>query len=137
MTTQRFQQLAHWGEYTAVAENGRLVHCEPFVHDPEPSPMLGPIPGMAYSPTRIQRLAVRKSWLAKHARAVSVVTQVSLVDLTAGLQPDAFIMRAPSVLRQLEVLLCKAARARVTLARMSLALAVQMKGLGLVLCTAM
>ena len=42
-----------------------------------------------------------------------------------------------SVVRQLEVLLFKTARARVTLARMSLALAVQMNGLGLALCTAM
>ena len=40
-------------------------------------------------------------------------------------------------MRQLEVLLFKTARAWVTLARMSLALAVQMNGLGLALCTAM
>ena len=49
----------------------------------------------------------------------------------------AGVSRDPSVVRQLEVLLFKAARARVTLARMSLALAVQMNGLGLALCTAM
>ena len=40
-------------------------------------------------------------------------------------------------MRQLEVILFKTARARVTLARMSLALAVQMKGFGLALCAAM
>ena len=40
-------------------------------------------------------------------------------------------------MRQLEVLLFKTARARVTLGRMSLALALQMNGLGLALCTAM
>ena len=42
-----------------MVENGHLVHCEPFVHDPAPSPMLGAMPGMVYSPTRIQRPAVR------------------------------------------------------------------------------
>ena len=41
-----------------------------------------------------------------------------------------------SVVRQLEVRLFKAARARVTLAMISLALAVQMNGFGLALCTA-
>ncbi len=46
-------------------------------------------------------------------------------------------VHGPSVVRQLEVLLFKAARARVTLARMSDAFAVQIKGLGLALCVAM
>ena len=42
-----------------------------------------------------------------------------------------------SVVRQIEVFLFRTTRARVTLARMSLAWAVQINGLGLVLCTAM
>ena len=42
-----------------------------------------------------------------------------------------------SVVRQLEVFLFKVARARVTLARMSLAFAVQINGFGLALCAAM
>ena len=65
MATRRFQQLAHWGAYSAVVEDGRLVRCEPFEHDPAPSPMLGAMPAMVYSPLRIQRPAVRKSWLEK------------------------------------------------------------------------
>ena len=44
---------------------------------------------------------------------------------------------ASSVVRQLELLLFRTALARVTLARMSLALAVQMNGFGLALWTAM
>ena len=68
MTTQRFQQLAHWGAYTAVVEDGRLVRCEPFERDPAPSPMLDAMPAMVYSPTRILRPAVRKSWLEKRDR---------------------------------------------------------------------
>ena len=43
----------------------------------------------------------------------------------------------PSVVRQLEVFLFNVALARVTLARMSDALAVQIKGFGLTLCAAM
>ena len=34
MSTARFPQLAHWGAYTALVENGRLVACEPFARDP-------------------------------------------------------------------------------------------------------
>ena len=69
MTTERFQQLSHWGAYSAVVENGRFVGCEPFVHDPAPSPMLAAMPAMVYSTTRIVRPAVRKTWLEKRDRA--------------------------------------------------------------------
>jgi hypothetical protein len=33
MAVQRFQQLAHWGAYTAVVEEGRFVRAEPFFRD--------------------------------------------------------------------------------------------------------
>ena len=36
MSVARFPTLAHWGAYTALVENGRVVGCEPFAHDPEP-----------------------------------------------------------------------------------------------------
>lgn len=61
--TRRHPQLAHWGAYTAVVENGRLVRCEPFAHDPNPSPMLDSIVPTVYSPRRIARPAVRRGWL--------------------------------------------------------------------------
>lgn len=63
MDARRFPHLAHWGAFTAVVEDGRLVRCEPFAHDPLPSPMLGAIPEMVYSPLRIARPAVREGWL--------------------------------------------------------------------------
>ena len=69
MSTQRFQQLAHWGAFTAVVEDGRFVRAEPFVHDAAPSPLLGNMPAMVYSPLRIARPAVRKAWLEKRDRA--------------------------------------------------------------------
>ena len=37
MTVARFPSLAHWGAFTAVVEDGRLVGCEPFRRDPAPS----------------------------------------------------------------------------------------------------
>lgn len=60
---QRFPQLAHWGAYTAVVEDGRLVRCEPFAADPDPSPMLDSIAPMVYSDKRIRKPAIRRSWL--------------------------------------------------------------------------
>ncbi len=68
LSTQRFQQLAHWGAFTAVVEDGRFVRAEPFVHDSAPSPLLANLPSMVYSPLRIQRPSVRRAWLEKRQR---------------------------------------------------------------------
>ena len=63
MSTQRFPSLSHWGAFTAVVEDGRVVRCEPFMKDACPSPMLEAIPAMVHSPLRIQSPAVREGWL--------------------------------------------------------------------------
>lgn len=65
MSIKRYPQLAHWGAYTAVVEDGRLIRCEPFAGDPDPSPMLDSIAPMAYSDKRIRKPSVRRSWLQK------------------------------------------------------------------------
>ena len=65
MSIKRYPQLAHWGAYTAVVEDGRLIHCEPFADDPDPSPLLDSIVPMVYSDKRIRKPAVRRSWLQK------------------------------------------------------------------------
>ena len=65
MSIKRYPQLAHWGAYTAVVEDGRLIRCEPFVDDPDPSPLLDSIAPMVYSDKRIRKPAVRRSWLQK------------------------------------------------------------------------
>ena len=62
MTIARFPSLAHWGAFTALVENGRVIACEPFPRDPAPSAMLAAIPAMVHSPLRIKRPAVRKGW---------------------------------------------------------------------------
>ncbi|STQ43159.1 Dimethyl sulfoxide/trimethylamine N-oxide reductase precursor [Ewingella americana] len=65
MTIRRFPQLAHWGAYTAVVEDGRLIRCEPHAADSDPSPMLDSIIPLVYSDKRIRKPAVRRSWLQK------------------------------------------------------------------------
>ena len=62
MTVARFPSLAHWGAFTALVENGRLVGCEPFARDPAPSNMIDAMPEMVHSPLRIARPAIREGW---------------------------------------------------------------------------
>ena len=62
MTLARFPQLAHWGAFTALVEDNRVVGCEPFARDPAPSDMLEAIPAMVHSPLRIARPAIRDGW---------------------------------------------------------------------------
>ncbi|MBV8423442.1 MAG: molybdopterin-dependent oxidoreductase [Hyphomicrobiales bacterium] len=62
MTIARFPHLAHWGAFTALVEDGRVVGCEPFARDPAPSNMLDAIPEMVHSPLRIARPAIREGW---------------------------------------------------------------------------
>ncbi|TDT99797.1 biotin/methionine sulfoxide reductase [Azorhizobium sp. AG788] len=68
MVVQRKPHLAHWGAFTALVEEGRLVGCEPFAADPAPSPLLGSIVPSVYSERRIQKPMVRESFL-KHGAA--------------------------------------------------------------------
>jgi biotin/methionine sulfoxide reductase len=71
MTVARFPSLAHWGAFTALVDNGRIVGCEPFARDPAPSNMLDAIPAMVHSPLRIARPAIRDGWRAGRERTGS------------------------------------------------------------------
>ena len=71
MAQTRFQQLAHWGAYTAVVEDGRFVRAEPFFRDAHPSPMLEALPELVYSDRRVQRPSVREGWLSRRDRTRS------------------------------------------------------------------
>jgi biotin/methionine sulfoxide reductase len=66
---QRLPHLAHWGAFTAVVEDGRLVRCEPFAADPSPSAMLESVAPMVYSERRIRRPAIRRSWLSAREKS--------------------------------------------------------------------
>ena len=63
MDIKRFPSLSHWGAFTAVVGEGRLLACEPFSHDAAPSAILQSMPGMVHSALRVARPAVRKGWL--------------------------------------------------------------------------
>ena len=62
MNVVRFPQLAHWGAFTALVEDNRVIGCEPFARDPAPSDMLEAIPAMVHSPLRIARPVIREGW---------------------------------------------------------------------------
>ncbi len=69
MTITRYPQLAHWGAYTAVVEDGKLIRCEPFADDSNPSPLLESITPMVYSDKRIRKPAIRRSWLQQREKS--------------------------------------------------------------------
>lgn len=60
---RRYPSLSHWGAFTAVVADGRLVDCEPFARDSAPSDILRSMPAMVHSPLRVNRPAIRKGWL--------------------------------------------------------------------------
>ncbi|NYE23647.1 molybdopterin-dependent oxidoreductase [Pigmentiphaga litoralis] len=91
--TRRFPSLSHWGAFTAVVQDGRLVDCEPFERDSAPSAILSSMPGMVHSPLRVRRPAVRKGWLEQRegsdrtARGSDAFVEVSwdkALELVAG-----------------------------------------------------
>lgn len=69
MSIIRYPQLAHWGAFTAVVEDGKLIRCEPFANDPNPSPLLQSITPMVYSDKRIRKPAIRRSWLQQREKS--------------------------------------------------------------------
>lgn len=62
---KRYPSLAHWGAFTAVVRDNRLVACEPFDRDPAPSAILESMPETVHSSLRVARPAVRRDWLNK------------------------------------------------------------------------
>jgi biotin/methionine sulfoxide reductase len=63
MTRTLVPHHSHWGAFSAVVEDGRVVGAEPFALDPDPSPLIAAIPDAVSSPTRIAAPMVRKGWL--------------------------------------------------------------------------
>ena len=117
MTIKRFPSLAHWGAFNALVEDGRVIGCEPFAHDPAPSAMLDAIPAMVHSPLRIGRPAIREGWRegaprtgADRFREVSwdealalVAQELARVRAAHGAEAhQRFLQRAPH-LEQLQV----------------------------------
>jgi biotin/methionine sulfoxide reductase len=63
MTQTLVRNHSHWGAFTAIVEEGRVVGVKPFEHDPDPSPLIEAIPASVHSDTRIARPMVREGWL--------------------------------------------------------------------------
>jgi len=61
---ERIPHCAHWGPFTALVENGRVIGAEPWAGDPAPSQMLAAIPDLMDPKVRIDRPYVREGWLA-------------------------------------------------------------------------
>lgn len=62
---KRYPSLSHWGAFTAVVRNEKLIACEPFAFDPAPSAILDSMPDSIHSSLRVARPAVRQGWLQK------------------------------------------------------------------------
>jgi len=61
--TRNLHHAAHWGAFTGVVEDGRLVRVLPPADDPAPPAILQGMPDAVHSPVRIDRPHVRKGWL--------------------------------------------------------------------------
>ena len=90
---EKRQHSSHWGAFTSLIEDGRLVGVEPFAHDPHPSPIIDSVPGAVYADNRVHAPMVRKSWLeggpghATERRGADAFVEVSwerALDLVAG-----------------------------------------------------
>ena len=65
----RIPHCAHWGAFTALVENGRIVGIEPYAGDPAPSHMLAAIPDLMDPKVRIDRPYVREGWLKSREKS--------------------------------------------------------------------
>lgn len=63
MPTASYPTSAHWGSYSVVVEDGRVVGARPDPDDPAPSPLIGNTPGAQHHASRVARPAVRRRWL--------------------------------------------------------------------------
>jgi biotin/methionine sulfoxide reductase len=66
---RRVPHCSHWGAYTVLVEDGRIVGVEPFEHDPAPSPVIRSVTEWANPERRILRPMVREGWLAARERS--------------------------------------------------------------------
>lgn len=63
----RFPHCSHWGAYTILVEDGRIVGVEPLAQDPAPSRIIGSVREWANPERRVLQPMVRQGWLEKRA----------------------------------------------------------------------
>lgn len=68
-TIRRVSHCSHWGAYTLLVQDGRIIGVEPFVDDPSPSPIIDSVRHWADSAHRIAEPMVRAGWLRERERS--------------------------------------------------------------------
>ena len=63
-STERIPHCSHWGAYTLLVSDGRIVGVEPFAGDPDPSPIINSVAAWADARRRVLRPMARRTWLA-------------------------------------------------------------------------
>ena len=66
---RRVPHCSHWGAYTVLVEDGRIVGVEPFPDDPDPSPIIHSVTGWADPAKRVLKPLVRREWLERREKA--------------------------------------------------------------------
>ncbi|PIT03586.1 biotin transporter BioY [Bradyrhizobium nitroreducens] len=66
---KRVPHCSHWGAYTILVEDDRIVGVEPFEHDPAPSPIIHSVAEWANPERRVLRPMVRSGWLDKREKS--------------------------------------------------------------------
>ncbi|MEM1065609.1 MAG: molybdopterin-dependent oxidoreductase, partial [Pseudomonadota bacterium] len=66
---QKAVSLCHWGAFEAEVIDGRFVAATPWPGSGAPPEMIGALPELVYSETRILQPHIRRSWLNKGHRA--------------------------------------------------------------------
>ncbi|MEO1578207.1 MAG: molybdopterin-dependent oxidoreductase [Pseudomonadota bacterium] len=67
--TRKPVSLCHWGAFEAEVADGRLIAATPWPGSEASAEMIGALPELVYSDTRILRPHIRKSWLDHGHRA--------------------------------------------------------------------
>jgi biotin/methionine sulfoxide reductase len=55
---------SHWGAFDVTVRDGEIAAVQPM-HDPDPSPLLGNLPGSLRHPIRIEAPVARRGWLER------------------------------------------------------------------------
>lgn len=69
MTDKTFLSLSHWGAFRADVSGGRVVSARPWQDGGGDARMIGAIPALVHSPSRIDRPHVRESFLRRREKA--------------------------------------------------------------------
>ncbi len=66
---RRVAHCSHWGAYTILVEDGRILGIEPFAQDPSPSPIIHSVAEWADPARRVLRPMVRAGWLERREKS--------------------------------------------------------------------